>query len=72
MAAAPIKVDFATDELFHAAHFMSRSKKDMVEAGGAQWILALSDRVWFRSRPGTAVVAELTDAERTDPLVGRS
>ena len=33
-ATAPIKVDLATDELVtQAAHFLSRSKKDIVDAG---------------------------------------
>lgn len=36
---APIKVDAATDELVsHAAHFMSRSKKDIVQAAVREYI----------------------------------
>ncbi|MDQ3095867.1 MAG: hypothetical protein M3Q82_07920 [Actinomycetota bacterium] len=36
---APIKVDVATDELVsHAAHFMSRSKKDIVDAAVREYI----------------------------------
>ena len=38
-ATAPIKVDPATDELVsHAAHFMSRSKKDIVDAAVREYI----------------------------------
>ena len=38
-ATAPIKVDTATDELVsHAAHFMSRSKKDIVDAAVREYI----------------------------------
>ncbi len=38
-ATAPIKVDVATDELVsHAAHFMSRSKKDIVDAAVREYI----------------------------------
>lgn len=39
MATAPIKIDIATDELVsHAAHFMSRSKKDIVDAAVREYI----------------------------------
>lgn len=39
VATAPIKVDVATDELVsHAAHFMSRSKKDIVDAAVREYI----------------------------------
>ena len=38
-ATAPIKIDTATDELVsHAAHFMSRSKKDIVDAAVREYI----------------------------------
>ena len=38
-ATAPIKVDTATDDLVsHAAHFMSRSKKDIVDAAVREYI----------------------------------
>jgi len=38
-ATAPIKVDAATDEFVsHAAHFMSRSKKDIVDAAVREYI----------------------------------
>ena len=38
-ATAPIKVDIATDELVsHAAHFMSRTKKDIVDAAVREYI----------------------------------
>lgn len=48
MAAAttPIKVDVATDELVsHAAHFMSRSKKDVVDAAVREYIDAHRDEI---------------------------
>ena len=38
-ATAPIKVDAATDELVsHAAHFMSRSKKDIVDSAVREYV----------------------------------
>ncbi|MBC8094101.1 MAG: hypothetical protein H7Y15_19645 [Pseudonocardia sp.] len=44
--AAPIKVDAATDELVsHAAHFMSRSKKDIVGAAVREYIDAHRDEI---------------------------
>ena len=43
---APIKVDLATDELVsHAAHFMSRSKKDIVDAAVREYIDAHRDEI---------------------------
>jgi predicted transcriptional regulator len=45
-AIAPIKVDAATDELVsHAAHFMSRSKKDIVDAAVREYIAAHRDEI---------------------------
>jgi predicted transcriptional regulator len=45
-ATAPIKVDAATDELVsHAAHFMSRSKKDIVNAAVREYIDAHRDEI---------------------------
>lgn len=45
-ATAPIKVDAATDELVsHAAHFMSRSKKDIVDAAVREYINAHRDEI---------------------------
>lgn len=45
-ATAPIKVDAATDELVsHAAHFMSRSKKDIVDAAVREYIDAHRDEI---------------------------
>jgi len=45
-ATAPIKVDAATDELVsHAAHFMSRSKKDIVDAAVREYIGAHRDEI---------------------------
>ncbi|WP_166352552.1 hypothetical protein [Phytoactinopolyspora limicola] len=46
MATAPIKVDVATDELVsHAAHFLSRSKKDIVDAAVREYIDAHRDEI---------------------------
>lgn len=43
---APIKVDAATDELVsHASHFMSRSKKDIVDAAVREYIDAHRDEI---------------------------
>jgi len=45
-ATTPIKVDAATDELVsHAAHFMSRSKKDIVDAAVREYIDAHRDEI---------------------------
>ena len=45
-ATAPIKVDAATDELVsHAAHFVSRSKKDIVDAAVREYIDAHGDEI---------------------------
>lgn len=45
-ATAPIKVDAATDELVsHAAHFLSRSKKDIVDAAVREYIDAHRDEI---------------------------
>ena len=45
-ATAPIKVDAATDELVaHAAHFMSRSKKDIVDAAVREYIDTHRDEI---------------------------
>ena len=45
-ATAPIKVDVATDELVsHAAHFLSRSKKDIVDAAVREYIDAHRDEI---------------------------
>lgn len=45
-ASAPIKVDAATVELVsHAAHFMSRSKKDIVDAAVREYIDAHRDEI---------------------------
>lgn len=45
-ATAPIKVDIATDELVsHAAHFMSRSKKDIVDAAVREYVDAHRDEI---------------------------
>lgn len=45
-ATAPIKVDAATDDLVsHAAHFMSRSKKDIVAAAVREYIDTHRDEI---------------------------
>ena len=45
-ATAPIKVDAATDELVsHAAHFLSRSKKDVVDAAVREYIERHRDEI---------------------------
>lgn len=45
-SSAPIKVDAATDELVsHAAHFMSRSKKDIVGAAVREYVDAHRDEI---------------------------
>jgi len=50
-ATAPIKVDIATDELVsQAAHFMSRSKKDVVDAAVREYIDAHRDEIKRRNR----------------------
>lgn len=46
IATAPIKVDTATDELVsQAAHFMSRSKKDIVDAAVREYVDAHRDEI---------------------------
>ena len=46
MTTAPIKVDAATDELVsHAAHFLSRSKKDIVDAAVREYVNAHRDEI---------------------------
>lgn len=43
---APIKVDAETDELVsHAAHFMSRSRKDIIDAAVREYIAAHRDEI---------------------------
>lgn len=60
-ATAPIKVDVATDELVsHAAHFMSRSKKDIVDAAVREYIDAHRDEI------NAAVKAALGRLNATD------
>lgn len=45
-ATAPIKVDAATDELVsHAAHFLARSKKDIVDVAVREYIDAHRDEI---------------------------
>lgn len=46
MTTAPIKVDAATDELVsHTAHFLSRSKKDIVDAAVREYVDAHRDEI---------------------------
>lgn len=43
---APIKIDTATDELVsHTAHFLSRTKKDIVDAAVREYIEAHRDEI---------------------------
>lgn len=45
-AVAPIKVDAATDELVsHAAHFLSRSKKEIVDAAVHEYVDAHREEI---------------------------
>ena len=45
-ATAPIKIDAATDQLVsHAAHFLSRPKKDIVDAAVREYIDAHRDEI---------------------------
>lgn len=45
-ATAPIKVDSVTDDLVsHAAHFMSQSKKDVVQAAVREYVDAHRDEI---------------------------
>jgi predicted transcriptional regulator len=45
-ATAPIKIDTATDELVsHAAHFLSRSKKDIVDVAVREYIDTHRDEI---------------------------
>ena len=80
-ATAPIKVDVATDELVsHAAHFMSRSKKDLVDAAVREYIDAHRNEInaGIKTALGrlngseTAAVSHLTglSADELDDLGG--
>ncbi|MGN6331621.1 MAG: hypothetical protein ACTHOD_08200 [Motilibacteraceae bacterium] len=45
-AAAPIKIDHETDELVsHAAHFLGRAKKDIVDAAVREYIEAHREEI---------------------------
>lgn len=45
-ATAPIKVDVVTDELVsHVAHFLSRPKKDIVDAAVREYVDAHRDEI---------------------------
>ncbi|SNY34466.1 hypothetical protein [Paractinoplanes atraurantiacus] len=45
-ASAPIKVDVDTDQLIsHAAHFLGKAKKDVVEAAVREYIEAHRDEI---------------------------
>lgn len=61
-ATAPIQVDAATEELVsHAAHFMSRSKKDIVDAAVREYIDAHRDEI------NAGIKAALGQLNGTDP-----
>jgi predicted transcriptional regulator len=58
---APIKVDLATDELVsHAAHFLSRSRKDIVDSAVREYIDAHRDEI------NAGVKAELARLDGSD------
>ena len=60
-ATSPIKVDAATDELIsHASHFLSRSKKDIVDVAVREYIDAHRDEI------NTGVKAALQQLNGTD------
>ncbi len=45
-SAAPIKVDISTDQLIsHAAHFLGKAKKDLVDAAVREYIAAHRDEI---------------------------
>ncbi len=45
-ASAPIKVDVDTDQLIsHAAHFLSKAKKDLVDAAVREYVAAHRDEI---------------------------
>lgn len=45
-ATAPIKVDVETDQIIaHAAHFLQRSKKDVVDAAVREYVDAHRDEI---------------------------
>lgn len=56
------------DEIKHPVVGVAQTVPEQRDAGGAQRILALSDRVWFKVKTGDqrAVVTELADGERPD------
>lgn len=71
-ATAPIKVDLATDELVsQAAHFLSRSKKDLVDAAVREYIDAHRDEI---NAGITAALGQLngTDAAAVSLMTGLS
>ncbi|WP_329059478.1 hypothetical protein [Amycolatopsis sp. NBC_01480] len=80
-ATSPIKVDVATDELVsHAAHFLSRSKKDIVDAAVREYVDAHRDEInaGIKTALGqlngsdTAAISLMTgfDADELDNLGG--
>jgi len=80
-ATAPIKVDAETDQLIaHAAHFLQRSKKDVVDVAVREYVEAHRDEIQtgvleaLRSLDGSTksavqLLTGLSDAE-VDELVG--
>lgn len=71
-ATAPIKVDIATDELVsHAAHFMSRSKKDVVDAAVREYIDAHRDEINAGVK-GALGLLNGTDAAAVSMMAGLS
>lgn len=71
-ATAPIKVDLATDELVsQAAHFLSRSKKDIVDAAVREYVDAHRDEI---NAVVSAALGQLngTDAAAVSLMTGLS
>lgn len=56
------------DEIDHVVVKVAQTVPERREAGGAERILALKDRVWFKVKVGDqrAVVTELADGERAE------
>lgn len=56
------------DEVDHVVIKVAQTVPEQREAGGAERILALKDRVWFKVKVGDqrAVVTELADSERAE------
>ncbi|MGH8826966.1 MAG: hypothetical protein ACRDVZ_05050, partial [Jiangellaceae bacterium] len=58
------------DEIDHPVVVIAQSVPEQRDAGGAQLILSLSDRVWFKVKTGDqrAIVTELRGADLPESL----